>query len=102
MVCRNINLPGLQGIACSRGERHKRCSVCGKISNRLCDYPLTGMRKGATCDIPLCEQHAYPAGKHESGPYKGDSIDYCLVHHEMTAGQQKLAFDVEMPAKPWR
>jgi hypothetical protein len=35
------------GIACSRGNRRKRCK-CGRPSTKLCDYPLRGPKQGQT------------------------------------------------------
>jgi hypothetical protein len=92
MACKHVKFPGGDAILCSRGGRTRRCSVCGERAGHLCDYPLRGRAEGKACDAPLCDRHAYRQGVHASGPYEGDSIDYCLVHHELTGRQQKLEF----------
>jgi hypothetical protein len=93
MPCTRIGGTGFDGFACSRGGRSRRRCFCGKPAVALCDYALTGRKAGDTCDAPLCGTHAHRQGRHQSGEHKGDTIDYCLVHHEMTKGQQKLEFE---------
>ena len=68
----------LVSIKCSRGPIEHHCSVCGRTSNRLCDFkverPGTGLAEGqmfrATCDQPLCGQCAVKRG----------GLDYCPSH----------------------
>jgi len=82
MPCRTVHLPGGMAITCSR-ERTKPCHHCGRGATALCDFPLSGEKEGKTCDRPMCARHAHRQGVHTSGPHKGDSIDYCLTHHEL-------------------
>lgn len=35
-------------------------SVCGKAVEYLCDHPVNG--EAATCDMPLCADHAHVVG----------------------------------------
>lgn len=61
------------GHVCGGGRR-KRCKgrvSCNAWSTKLCDYPLTGKKKGKTCDVPICD------GCAES---LGPEIDYCPAH----------------------
>jgi hypothetical protein len=83
VTCKFVDLGGgATAIVCSRGQRPKMCA-CGRRSTKLCDFPLTGKAAGRTCDRPVCDAHAHRQGAHESGPHKGDSIDYCQAHHEL-------------------
>lgn len=47
---------------------HCAAEKCGDASDYLCDYPVG---EGRTCDLPLCESHAY-----EVAP----NIHYCPGH----------------------
>jgi len=58
---------------CSR--RRKRvapCTVCGRPSVALCDFPLAGRAKGRTCDRALCSKCRVRQN--------GGDIDYCPAH----------------------
>jgi hypothetical protein len=75
MPCRPINLGGVTGIACSRGERVKRCTApgCNDRAAVLCDYRL---HNGKTCDRALCSSH-------KQRPDKTKDVDYCGPHARM-------------------
>lgn len=61
---------GVTLIACTRGRRAPKCSVCGnKPGTQLCDGP--GAAPGKTCDRPLCTGCAQRAGP---------NTDYCPDH----------------------
>ena len=79
MPCDRIDLPDGYVIVCSERRRAKRCSVCGRPGDLLCDYPLRGAKAGKTCDRPLCAKctrRQAPA----SSPNGTDSTDYCPPH----------------------
>lgn len=56
-----------KALICSRGKKAESCVVCGQPSTKLCDgfraYDRDGNRK--TCDAPMCDKHATPAGKNQ-------------------------------------
>lgn len=76
------------------------CHVCGGAATKLCDFRLGGpiggyvdgpngpyavfdiRRMPYTCDMPLCDACAHPAGRtFVSGPVPAaDTIDYCPAH----------------------
>ena len=65
-----VKLPGGgYAIVCTRGGQ-KRC-VCGRPSEKLCDFPLTGAKYGKTCDRPLCRFCAV---------HSEPDTDYCQPH----------------------
>jgi hypothetical protein len=67
-------------IACSRGHT-KHCVKCGRSAGLLCDFPLTGVKKGTTCDRPICSGCAKRVGP---------SRDYCPAHASLAeAGDQR-------------
>jgi len=68
MACRTIKVDGVAAILCTRGRGRRKCSVCGKPADILCDWPTS---TGA-CDKPLCRRHAI------QGP--GPNTDYCQSH----------------------
>jgi hypothetical protein len=70
MVCRDIIIDGKHlGVACSRGERQKKCRACsGRAATKQCDFPLKGRKSGKTCDMNICD----------------DCVDYCPVHDRMS------------------
>ncbi len=75
MPCNPIKLPGGgSAIICSRGPRRKPCCHCGRPSDKLCDFPLTGAKAGSTCDRPVCENHAI---------HREPDTDYCPTHGRM-------------------
>lgn len=41
------------------GDAIQPCGQCHYLAEYLCDWP---MGKGKTCDAPLCDDHALPAG----------------------------------------
>lgn len=53
---------------CGNLGPHCAAEKCGAPSDALCDYPVG---EGRTCDLPLCESHAY-----EVAP----NIHYCPGH----------------------
>jgi len=59
MACHRIETPEGTIIACTRGERRRRCHRCRAWATVLCDFPLRG---GRTCDRPCCPAHARPVG----------------------------------------
>ena len=63
-------------IICTRGQRTKPCKYCGRPSNKLCDYPLSGIKGGDTCDTPMCEHCA---------THVPPDTDYCKPHAAMMA-----------------
>lgn len=73
-------------IACSRGQRRKRCKFCNDPNaSKLCDYPLRGSKAGKTCDAPMCARCAAPQNaKH----LDGDSVDFCPPHARARAPEQ--------------
>jgi hypothetical protein len=51
MPCRHVALPdGSAAIVCGPG---KRCVVCRRAADRLCDWKVPE-RKSGTCDKPIC------------------------------------------------
>lgn len=72
MTCYPISGPDgrVTGFICKRGERKKRCVVCGNDATRLCDFQLAGKKTGKTCDAQLCERCVVRRG----------SVDYCSAH----------------------
>lgn len=51
MACTRFTWPdGTQGLVCGPKVRLKPCP-CGNRATLLCDYPV---RRGKTCDAPLC------------------------------------------------
>ncbi len=72
MPCNHIKLPGgASAIICTRRGPAKRCCSCGGPSSKLCDFPLTGAKAGATCDRPVCQSCAV---------HRDPDIDYCPTH----------------------
>lgn len=72
MTCETFNAGGVTVIACSRGDRGKRCSApgCANKAPFLCDFALAN---GKTCDRPICRAHA-------TRPDPSKDIDYCGPH----------------------
>jgi hypothetical protein len=67
--------PTITAIVCSRRPGRQKCKYCGYPSQRLCDYPLSGPKAGATCDVPMCGRCTFrPAGEEK---------DYCRPHRRM-------------------
>jgi hypothetical protein len=61
MPCETILGPGgTIAIACTRGQRRAPCGEpgCDGSAHYACDYPLSGVMAGKTCDRPLCGGHA--------------------------------------------
>lgn len=60
MGCRPLVGPDgkVFGFACSRGGQKAKCVECGRNADRLCDWKLSGAKKGKTCDRALCEKCA--------------------------------------------
>lgn len=76
MVCRTVKLPGTWAIVCSRGQKPKRCKVCGEFAEYICDFPIGA---GKACDRPMCVNHRKRVG---------DNRDHCVVHaHHDTQGE---------------
>lgn len=63
-------------IICTRGGSKIRCKYCGFPGNKLCDYPLSGIKGGKTCDAPMCEKCA---------THVPPDSDYCKPHAAMIA-----------------
>jgi hypothetical protein len=61
----------VMGIICSRGSRAPKCKFCGKVSAKLCDFPVHGSKQGKTCDAPMCDDHATSVG---------EDRDFCPDH----------------------
>ena len=70
-------------IVCGPKRFAKPCSSCGRPHTKLCDFPLTGIKKGKTCDRRLCNHCAVP------DPNDKDR-DYCPIHAKMIAEGLKL------------
>lgn len=72
MPCYRVPMKG-GGTAFLCGNLGDHCSSekCADVSGFLCDYPVG---EGKTCDLPLCESHAY-----EVAP----NIHYCYGHFAM-------------------
>jgi hypothetical protein len=47
-------------VVCGPRPRRKRCGVCGRPADKLCDWPMPA---GGTCDLPICDRCAVPIGK---------------------------------------
>lgn len=75
---------GVTVIACTRGRRAAPCQVsgCSYAHECLCDYELTGDRKGARCDMKLCVVHRT----------KSRGRDLCPIH-------AKMEREIEHPAE---
>jgi hypothetical protein len=74
-------------IVCSRGRRASRCQVpgCARPHTALCDWPLSGAKAGATCDLRLCDSHRRPQ--------PGRDRDFCPAHAKMAAAAKGGAAD---------
>lgn len=48
MPCHVLKSKDSVMIVCSRGCRHKKCFICGKLAKAYCDV----------CDRPICSDHA--------------------------------------------
>jgi hypothetical protein len=59
------------GVMFICGSGVEPCSVCGRMAQALCDYPV-GPRK--TCDQPLCDKHAIKQGA------EWQDIHFCPTH----------------------
>ena len=90
MPCRPYRHGDVAGISCGPALRQTPCEVpgCGRPHVRLCDFELTAPpldgaagKKPRTCDIRLCERHAWPV------PGKGDT-DLCPAHRCHTKRQR--------------
>jgi hypothetical protein len=81
MPCNRYRMPGGVAIVCSRGQRRSTCQTtgCTGTTVALCDFPLSGRKKGATCSRRMC------ARCRVSQP--GEDVDYCRTH----AAQGRLA-----------
>jgi hypothetical protein len=79
MKCSTVKLDnGVTAIVCGRDRRGK-CSQCGRLSTKLCDFPQPN---GKTCDKKLCGHCAVPIGP---------DMDYCPDHQRTAAPQAELA-----------
>jgi hypothetical protein len=109
MTCKTLRdeRGNVLGIVCSRGRRSPRCSVtgCTSPSERQCDWPLRGKRKGATCSRHLCAKHTTerPDGFGETYDLTGETIDLCPAHAAMApAPVPTPPDDAEVPERgPW-
>ena len=77
-----------------RGTGIKPCASCPVIAEYLCDYP---MRRGKTCDAPLCRNHAIVQGRRLSMQLMlfddgeippEEAVHFCPAHH-LIAGKRK-------------
>lgn len=68
------------GFVCGDRTPRKRCSVtgCSDWGPKLCDHPLEGRRKGATCSRPICAAHA------QTTKIGDDTHDLCPAHATKT------------------
>lgn len=79
MKCSTVKLPnGITAIVCSGRERRGHCFQCGRLSTKLCDFPLGN---GKTCDKKLCGRCAVPVGQDR---------DYCPEHPRAQEPQREL------------
>jgi hypothetical protein len=65
MSCRVTKVSGTTdgyAIVCSRNPRFQCCCVCyrpaSQVMLKLCDFPIHGGPRGATCDEVICTTHA--------------------------------------------
>lgn len=88
MPCHRVHVPGGYGIVCT-GRQQKTCADCGRRTARhsLCDWKLSGAKKGKTCDRVLCAScatspardkhlcsaHARRWAEHPSNPQRVES-----------------------------
>lgn len=76
-------IPFRGGYVCTRGRRDPICKCgSGKPADRLCDWPLTGRKAGATCNRRCCDACALRVSD------EGEGIDYCPPHARMHAGEK--------------
>jgi hypothetical protein len=81
MTCHPLAIDGkIVGVVCGVRERRKRCSIdgCTEWGPKLCDFPLEGKRKGATCSRRLCGKHAQTTAAGD------DTHDLCPAHATKT------------------
>lgn len=76
-ICHKVNLPDGVVIICRRSRRSlpPKCYVCGRPSDRLCDFSVSSRK---TCDRPLCSHCA----SNVCGDY-----DLCPEHARIWAGK---------------
>lgn len=60
MTCETVKIGNAVAIVCSRGRRTRKRCACGMPATKLCDHKEPGQRR--TCDAPLCNGCATPAG----------------------------------------
>jgi hypothetical protein len=91
VTCTALELAGGGvAIACTRGQRARRCSACrANPAAVLCDGP--GRRAGTTCDRALCFRCAVAIG---------DQRDLCPEHAGAWARRALLALTVVDAAPP--
>ncbi len=84
MSCKFTDLGnGDFAVTCSRGQRQRApCDVCKERPHtKLCDYPLSGKKAGATCSRKLCDRCAKQAGL---------NVDLCPPHAKLGLPQTQL------------
>ena len=69
---------GTTVFVCGRARRKAKPCACGKISTKLCDFPVRGARNKTTCDAPLCDDCAVRIG---------EDRDLCPMHAKFWRGQ---------------
>lgn len=65
-------------IVCVR--RAKSYCSCGRVSTKLCDFPLTGPKTGKTCDRNICSSCAVNINR---------NVDYCPTHAKLAGIDQR-------------
>lgn len=84
MICEKMKVGDGFVIVCRGRQRNKKCAFCNRVSTKLCDHILGKTLGGTdiTCDVPLCDQHAF---------FKGANEDYCPKHApEHKAGRRPI------------
>lgn len=96
MPCTPIRLEG-GGVAivCTGrgGKRIETCRGCGTFSSKLCDYPLRGGKKGATCSAPICAKCALTVAP---------DFDLCPAHAKGATTMHHTDGDQKPGEQPWR
>jgi RNA polymerase subunit RPABC4/transcription elongation factor Spt4 len=80
MPCYSFKIGNATGFICMGGPRRKACVHCGRLSDKLCDFPLSGAKAGQTCDRPICTHCA---------THIPPDTDYCRQHAEMGTTPEK-------------
>lgn len=64
-MCERVQVGSTIAIICGgrRGQPHRpACKCCPRESTKLCDFPVVRNGRRATCDVPICDDHATSIG----------------------------------------